>query len=152
MAMAVRAKTDPATEAWRLATQLWFGERPPRVPRIAAEFDISPMAIKMLHGLGPGQEVPMSALADQIGCDASNITGIVDRMETRGLIERRDSASDRRVKLIGLTDDGVELRNAVLERLFDPPEALLRLSAADQRALRDILRRAVNGDLGGAEG
>lgn len=141
--MAVSVKRDTATEAWKLAMDLFLGERPPRMPSISAEFGMSPMALKMLHGLEPGAERPMSALAEAVGCDASNITGIADRLEARGLIERRDAPADRRVKLIALTAEGTHLRGQVLERLYRPPEAIARLSAADQRALRDVLRRAV---------
>ncbi|CAN5538589.1 MarR family transcriptional regulator [soil metagenome] len=141
--MAVPVKKDAATEAWQLATDLLLGERPPRMPAISAEFGMSPMALKMLHGLEPGSEQPMSALAGAVGCDASNITGITDRLEGRGLIERRDAPADRRVKLVALTEEGERLRATMLERLYRPPDAIARLSAADQRTLRDVLRRAV---------
>ena len=140
--MSTREKVSPAREAWQLATDLWWGERPLRMPALAAEFDLSPMGIKTLYLLEPGVEIPMSRVAEQCGCDASNITGIVDRMESRGLIERRDSPGDRRVKLIALTGEGVEVREQVLDRLYEPPAAITALSAADQRALRDIMRRA----------
>lgn len=140
--MAVSVKKDAATEAWQLATDLMLGERPPRMPAISAEFELSPMALKMLYGLEPGSERPMSALAGNVGCDASNITGIADRLEARGLVERRDDPGDRRVKLIALTEDGARLRAQVLERLYRPPDAVARLSSADQRTLRDVLRRA----------
>lgn len=140
--MTTRVKASPAREAWKLATHLWLGERPPRMPAIASEFDLSPMGIKTLYLLEPGVEVPMSRVAEQCGCDASNITGIVDRMESRGLIERRDSPRDRRVKLIALTDEGAEVQAQVLERLYEPPAAIAALSVEDQRALRDIMRRA----------
>jgi len=136
-------KTDPATEAWSLVLALFFGERPPRIPRIAAEFDVSPMALKMLQWLEPGVEMTMSGLAEQIYCDASNVTGIVDRLEARDLIERRDKPGDRRVKLIGLTAEGERWREQILERLYEPPEPIAGLSVSDQRALRDVLRRAV---------
>ena len=142
--MALSVKRDAATEAWQLAMDLFLGERPPRMPSISAEFGMSPMALKMLHGLEPGAEKPMSSLAGTVGCDASNITGITDRMEARGLIERRDDPSDRRVKLIALTTEGTHVREQVLERLYRPPEAITRLSAGDQRSLRDVLRRAVD--------
>lgn len=141
--MTVSAERDAATEAWQLATDLILGERPPRVPSISAEYEMSPMGMKMLYGLAPGAEKPMSALAGSVGCDASNITGIADRMEARGLIERRDDPSDRRVKLIALTDEGARIREEMLERLYRPPEAIARLSPEDQRILRDVLRRAV---------
>ena len=101
------------------------------------------MAIKMLQWLEPGVEMTMSGLAELIYCDASNVTGIVDRLEARELIERRDKPGDRRVKLIGLTTEGERWREQILERLYEPPEPIASLSAADQRSLRDLLRRAV---------
>ena len=122
-----------------------FGERPPRIPAVAAEFDVSPMGLKLLQILEPDDELPMSTVADRLYCDASNVTGIVDRLEARGLLERWDDPRDRRVKRIALTDEGARARERVLERLYEPPEPIARLSQADQRALRDLLRRAVEG-------
>ena len=44
----------------------------------------------------------MSSLAELLVCDASNITGIADRLEARGLVERRSVGADRRVKTLAL--------------------------------------------------
>ena len=143
--MNVRAKVEPATEAWSTFLEILFEERPPRIPAVAAEFGVSPMGLKLLHVLEPGLARPMSALAERLFCDASNVTGVVDRLEARGLLERRDDPGDRRVKLIALTDEGASVRERALERLHEPPEAIARLSRADQRTLRDVLRRAVKG-------
>ena len=85
----------------------------------------------------------MSALAERLFCDASNVTGIVDRLEKRGLVERRSAEGDRRVKALTITPAGLELREVVLEIMSEPPEAIASLSVSDQRALRDILARAV---------
>lgn len=143
--MNVRAEVDPATEAWSTFLGILFGERPPRIPAVAAEFDVSPMGLRLIQEIEPDQPMPMSALAARVGCDASNVTGMVDRLETRGLLERRDDPRDRRVKRIALTGEGCEVRDRLLDRLHEPPEAIARLSPADQRALRDLLRRAVQG-------
>ena len=143
--MSVRPEADPATEAWSTFLGILFNERPPRIPAVAAEFAVSPMGLRLLQTLEPGVEMPMSALAECLGCDASNVTGMVDRLERRGMLERRDDPGDRRVKLIALTDEGATVRERVLERLYNPPGAIARLSRADQRALRDLLRRAVEG-------
>ena len=143
--MTVRAKPDAATEAWSTFLRILFDERPPRIPAVAAEFDLSPMSLKLLQTLEPGVELPMSGVAERLFCDASNVTVMVDRLEARGLLERRDDPRDRRVKRIALTDEGASVREQVLERLYEPPEAIARLSRADQRALRDLLRRAVEG-------
>ncbi len=143
--MATRVHPEAATEAWKLLLALLLAERPPRIPAVAQEFDLSPMGVHTMRMLEPGIELPMSALAETVGCDASNITGIVDRMEARGLIERRDSPRDRRVKLIALTGEGATVRERLMERLHEPPAALASLQPEDQRALRDLLRRAVDG-------
>jgi MarR family transcriptional regulator, organic hydroperoxide resistance regulator len=85
----------------------------------------------------------MSELAGILGCDNSNVTGIIDRLEYRGLVERRPAEHDRRVKLLALTAAGEELRTELGDRLHAPPAELATLSDADQRALRDILARAL---------
>ena len=88
----------------------------------------------------------MSELAERLHCDNSNVTGIVDRLEDRGLVERRPAEHDRRVKMLAITPAGADIRARLAERLEVPPEPLARLSADDQRALRDIMRRAFASD------
>jgi DNA-binding MarR family transcriptional regulator len=85
----------------------------------------------------------MGRLAEGLACDASNVTGIVDRLEARGLIERRAARHDRRLKVLALTDSGAQVRGRILERFAEPPEWMGRLSADDQRVLCAILRRAL---------
>jgi DNA-binding MarR family transcriptional regulator len=89
----------------------------------------------------------MGDLATAMHCDNSNITGIVDRLEERGLVKRQPADYDRRVKLIAVTEAGSRLRDDLNRRFAEPPEAIARLSEEDLVALRDILARAV-GDPG----
>jgi DNA-binding MarR family transcriptional regulator len=110
---------------------------------VASEFELSPPQVRALGVLEPGRPVPMSDLADALHCDNSNVTGIVDRLEDRGLVERRSATHDRRVKMLAVTPRGAELRARLAERLDEPPDALARLTPEDQLALRDIMRRAV---------
>jgi len=145
-AMTVEAQVDPAAEAWAIALEIVFSERPPRVPAVAAQFDVSPMGLKLLYSLEPGTAASMRRLADTLFCDASNVTGIVDRLEARGLIERREDPGDRRVKLIALTDAGADARAEIRRRLHEPPAQIAALPEADRTALRDILLRAVGPD------
>ena len=70
----------------------------------------------------------MGRLARGLGCDASNVTGIVDRLEARGLIERRPGAGDRRVKVLVVTVTGERLRATMLARMAEPPAEFARLS------------------------
>jgi DNA-binding MarR family transcriptional regulator len=137
------ATSSPAAEAWALMQRL-FGPQRKRFMALAAEHELSPPQLGALKALHPGRPLAMSELAGILGCDNSNVTGIVDRLEYRGLVERRPAEHDRRVKLLALTSAGQELRDDLGDRLHAPPEQLARLSVADQRALRDILARALD--------
>ena len=64
---------------------------------------------------------------------------IVDRLEKRGLAERRPKPGDRRVKLVVLTAAGAKARKQLLDGLFDPPPELLALPRATLEVLRDSL-------------
>jgi DNA-binding MarR family transcriptional regulator len=86
----------------------------------------------------------MRDLATALACDNSNVTGIIDRLEDRGLVERRPGANDRRVKMLVVTPKGQELRREIKARMEEAPEPLLRLDADEQRVLRDLLRKALD--------
>ena len=134
---------DPGVEAWALMVRLFMANKQ-RVSAIGQELDLSPMQMHSLLALAPGREVPMSALAEYLVCDASNVTGIVDRLESRGLIERRNSPRDRRVKMLATTREGARVRASVAKRMATPPASIVDLPKADQRALRDVLRKALS--------
>jgi DNA-binding MarR family transcriptional regulator len=135
-------RASPAAEAWGLIHELFMSQKG-RFVAIAQEFDLTPIQMGAVRNLDPERPVPMSELAGALHCDASNVTGIVDRLESRGLVERRSADRDRRVKMLALTDEGARVRAALVERMSQPPESLAALSAADQRALRDVLRRVL---------
>lgn len=131
----------PADEAWALLRDLLFAERR-RFFETASEFDLHPAQAGALLQLDQQSGSPMHELAAHLACDNSNVTGIVDRLEARGLVTRRPSELDRRVKYIVPTPRGLEIRNAMRARLAQAPAAIERLSAKDQRLLRDLLARA----------
>jgi DNA-binding MarR family transcriptional regulator len=134
-----------ASEAWPLIFELLHLSKK-RFMAIASEFDLSPPQVMALRQLDPDEPKPMSELAAALRCDNSNVTGIVDRLEDRGLVERRAAEHDRRVKMLMMTARGAEIRAQLGARLSEPPEPLARLSLEDQRALRDIMRRALGRD------
>ena len=138
---ATARRADPASEAWALLYELLSAQRS-RVMQAAAEFDLSPRQAHLLRMMEAGNPLPMSKVACALRCDPSNVTGIVDRLEEQGLIERRTAPDDRRVKMLALTRKGARVRDRIRRRWLEPPEAIASLSAEDQCALRDVLRRA----------
>ncbi|MEU2031622.1 MarR family winged helix-turn-helix transcriptional regulator [Nocardia amamiensis] len=83
----------------------------------------------------------MRALAETLACDASNVTGIVDRLEKRGLVRREASASDRRVKNLVLTAEGERVTDAIRAKMRVTQDGLNRLSDQDRDRLYALLER-----------
>ncbi|MGW0391679.1 MarR family winged helix-turn-helix transcriptional regulator [Streptomyces sp. NPDC003042] len=87
------------------------------------------------------EPLPMRRLAKKLRCEPSNVTGIIDRLESRGLVERRPDPADRRVKLAAPTEEGLQTADRLRESLDFAREPLAGLSADERTALRDLLRR-----------
>ena len=130
----------PACGAWELLIQLLLSQRG-QLPVLGAALELSPVQCHVLYVIEPGKPVPMKQLAASLSCDASNVTGLVDRLESRGLLRRAADANDRRVKVLALTPTGTRLRAELVARMSTPPAAIGRLSARDQRELERILSR-----------
>ncbi|MEU9477838.1 MarR family transcriptional regulator [Streptomyces sp. NPDC048191] len=91
------------------------------------------------------EPLPMRKLAQKLKCEPSNVTGIVDRLENRGLVERRPDPDDRRVKVAAATDEGLAVARDLREGLHFAREPLAGLSDDERRSLRDLLRRMLTG-------
>jgi DNA-binding MarR family transcriptional regulator len=85
----------------------------------------------------------MSELAERMGCEPSNATVVVDRLEGQGMLERRPHPSDRRAKQLVLTPVGTEQRARLLE-LLSEESPLAGLTQEEQGVLHDLLQRAVS--------
>jgi DNA-binding MarR family transcriptional regulator len=136
-------RTDPGSEAWSLIHWMFVTNKQ-RFFAMSQEFELAPQQMIALRILGGGPR-KMSELAQALVCDNSNVTGIVDRLEERKLVRREAAEGDRRVKLLVLTKEGERMRVEITKRMAEPPPPIASLSEDDQRALRDILKRAVEG-------
>ncbi|MFE9094125.1 MarR family winged helix-turn-helix transcriptional regulator [Streptomyces sp. NPDC007264] len=87
------------------------------------------------------EPLPMRRLAQKLKCEPSNVTGIVDRLETRGLVERRPDPADRRVKLAAATEEGRRVARGLRDSLNFAREPLAGLSREQRLSLRDLLVR-----------
>ncbi|MCU7825845.1 MarR family winged helix-turn-helix transcriptional regulator [Kitasatospora sp. DSM 101779] len=104
------------------------------------------------HGLSSSQAkalkavqepVPMRALAGRLGCDASNVTGIVDRLEALGLAHREAAAGDRRVKIVGITGQGREVLDLIRSDMVRTHEAFASLDPEQRTALQQLCRQVL---------
>ena len=130
-----------ADQAWALLLQAAFERVHAHFAAAVAELDLAPLQAKALHELNVDPPISMRALADRLKSDPSNVTGLIDRLEARGLVERRPDPTDRRIKGLALTSAGARLRERLFARLYSAPPAVAELSDSDQRALRDVLQR-----------
>ena len=139
------AGTGSAAEAWRLMTSVMMA-RKEQFPQIAASFKLNPGALHALLTLDPDVPKSMSTLAGGWGCDASNVTWLVDRLEEQGLVERRTHPTDRRVRTVALTPKGVKVRQQVDAMIHEAPAAIAALGDSDLETLCRVLRKVVPAD------
>lgn len=98
----------------------------------------------LLVTMKPGSPRTMNELSEMMGCDASNITGLVDRLEANNYINRMADLNDRRVKKIQLSDQGCQCRKSLLKELckaeaFD----LSKLTDEEVKTLQAIIDKLV---------
>jgi len=104
---------------------------------VAAAHDLTEMQAKVLMFLGDVE--PMRCVADNLGCDPSNITGVVDRLQDRGFLTRSEDPNDRRVKILHATPAGKKLRETIGMDLFRDMPGMSSLSRAHVAELRNLL-------------
>ncbi|MFE3636351.1 MarR family winged helix-turn-helix transcriptional regulator [Streptomyces sp. NPDC059168] len=104
----------------------------------AASAGLTAMQAKTLTVLR-GTPTSMRSLADTLTCDASNVTGIIDRLEKRDLVRREVSPTDRRVKHLLLTEAGEKAIDIIRERMEQVQAGLDRLSGEERNELFRLL-------------
>jgi DNA-binding MarR family transcriptional regulator len=135
-----RPRRDPATrevlELFGEIAKAFYDE----YDEAAGSQDLTRMQAFVLASLVDGPK-PMRRLAEILKCEPSNITGLVDRMETRGLVTRESDPVDRRVKNITATELGQVSYETVWSGLKFAAAPLSALSDDERTVLRDLLRR-----------
>jgi DNA-binding MarR family transcriptional regulator len=136
----MKSRGSGSCRAWSLLMQFYFTQRS-HLPPMGAELALSPAQCHLLHALEADRPLTMGQLAERLACDASNITGLADRLESRGLVRRRPSPEDRRVKVLDLTPAGVKVQAQLRERMTARPPTLERLSPREREMLARLLAR-----------
>lgn len=112
----------------------------------SALFRASDHALKEHIGLTASQQAvlfflmrrdgaPISTIADELRMGKSSLTGLVDRMENRGLVQRRQSASDGRSVEVYIEDAGRRIAEATLPGVKYINAALLDPFSTEERAV-----------------
>ena len=110
-----------------------------RKREVAEELGMPYGHVRALFHAGGHDGSTMGDLAGSLGCEASYVTGVIDNLEQRGLVERQPHPRDRRIKVVVATTEGLALVKRAQDMLWDPPPAFDALSLEEQRQLRDLL-------------
>jgi DNA-binding MarR family transcriptional regulator len=132
------SKTEIAADVWATLLEVVMGQRN-RFFGVLGEFGLTPGDLRALSVLELERPRPMGSLAHAWDCDPSNVTWMIDRLEERGLVERRVNLTDRRVKTVALTALGARTKADLFARLHHPPDELLTLDRKTLQALRTSL-------------
>ena len=145
--MATEPKT--ATSAWALIWEIFQSDKKRRWG-LLAELGLTPVQGMALSSLDADDPPTMSHLGGQIMCDSSTLTGVVDRLEALGYVERRAAPNHRRARCVALTDEGRALQARLRERMSPPPPQLEHLTADEAAQLHDLLATAIERHATGA--
>ncbi|MFC8619928.1 MarR family winged helix-turn-helix transcriptional regulator [Micromonospora purpureochromogenes] len=108
------------------------------------ELGLTPAAARALDELDPDRPLPARDLAEQLRCDRSNVTALVDKLEQAGLVERRVDPADRRQKTLVVTDAGRRMRERV-HRVMSDSRLLTGLSTDELATLRELVWKVSDG-------
>jgi len=136
----LRDKRALAADVWRLMSECSMAQFG-RATEMLHPLGLTPGHVKLMLKLEEGEGRSMSSLAQSFRCDASTMTWLVDRLEERGLVERRSLPSDRRVKAVALTPEGAKKKSELMDRVFEPPAELLELDEGALELLEETLAR-----------
>ena len=115
-------------------------------------FGITPVQYGALLTVQRQPGLDQRSLANLMGLDTSTTAGVVDRLEARGLLRRSASTTDRRVKLLGITEDGAALLADMQPQVAAAQARMLApLTDAEKPLFMDMLTRLVQAQQVGNE-
>jgi DNA-binding MarR family transcriptional regulator/GNAT superfamily N-acetyltransferase len=129
----------PTRAAWEQLLRL-FTDMDARGDRLLKQIGLTAGDSRVLTSLDNQSAHSIGSLAHRWRCDVSTATRAVDRLEERGLVERRSKDGDRRVRLVALTPQGGRVKAKLTAGRLRPPSELAALSAAEVSALMRALR------------
>jgi MarR family transcriptional regulator, organic hydroperoxide resistance regulator len=120
----------------------FLGQLLQRGENLAEQFGVPLFCLKALHRLGTS--VTMKELGKQMRCDPSFVTMIADTLEERGLARREPNPTDRRLKNLVLTSDGLELKRRLEGALVAQMPWSHALDVKERAHLLELIRKMTN--------
>ena len=114
----------------------------------AEALDITASQLQVMYRLWQGDGILTSTLTRDVGSDGGTITGLLDRLEAKGLIRRERSAEDRRAVRVFLTPAGRELERPLMGILDTINEQALEGFSPEERLQLVAALRRVGENLG----
>jgi DNA-binding MarR family transcriptional regulator len=109
------------------------------------EFQLTPSQVHVLLWLGKDGTLAMGELARRLGVTEKTITGLVDRLERSGYVQRERVAPDRRVVRCRLTPEGLKMYEQLDQSLLEATGLMLTfLDEGDRKALFRIVEKLVS--------
>jgi MarR family transcriptional regulator, organic hydroperoxide resistance regulator len=133
-----------AHQLWALVVES-FGEWERRLNEASAAAGLSPVSAWALVQLDPEHPISQKELAARLQCNPSTVVDPTDRLEERGFVVRQPNPADRRINVLVVTPGGAQVRQVLIERLFEPPDAFRRLPPDEGERFRDVMLAAVTG-------
>lgn len=103
-----------------------------------AELGLTPVQYVSLHTICQQPGIDQKTLAQTISYDPATIGGVIDRLESRGLLVRSMSPQDRRVRLISPTAEGLKILQKAIPSMLRAQDRLLEPLTASER--REFMR------------
>jgi DNA-binding MarR family transcriptional regulator len=132
------AQDKAAREAWQVMAALVLDNE--RRREVSEKVGLSFGKLKALRRVA-ARPMTMRELATALVIDPPNLTGLVDDLESAGLVERQNHPTDRRAKLVVATETGAALAHKANQILAQPPVGLRELPPEDLKTLGQILAR-----------
>jgi DNA-binding MarR family transcriptional regulator len=102
---------------------------------VADEYGLTLMQLYTMHAISEEHRT-MGKMAQAIRCDASNVTGIIDKLVTMGMVTRQEDPSDRRIKTLQLTEEG----STTLRKIVNAMPGRLGYSSITPTEMSDFRR------------
>lgn len=149
--LALQERTHPQARPLAIQAVIWLFRASSAAMNHQADelrvLDLSPSAFNVLQALvnTAQQELEPCQLAERLLVSRPSITGLLDTLEAKGLVQRRPHPADRRRVLVALTDHARGLLEGHYEEHYARQNALLEELTEDELATLVTLLRKIRG-------